>query len=50
MSITRGVLTPFPEPVARDKVLDNNPDRIVWRCWLIEERGKMDYPEKNLSE
>ena len=27
------------------------PDRIgIWKCWFFEERGKPDYPEKNLSE
>ena len=36
MSITRGVLAQSPEPEARDKVLDNNPDRIgIWKCWFL---------------
>ena len=28
------------------------PDRIgIWQCWLVfEERGKPEYPEKNLAE
>ena len=51
MSITQGVLAQSPEPEAHDKVLDNNPDRIgIWKCWIFEERGKPEYPEKNLSE
>ena len=26
-------------------------DRIgIWMCWFFEERGKPEYPEKNLSE
>ena len=34
------------------KVLDNNPDRIDWNLEMLvfEERGKPEYPEKNLSE
>ena len=40
MSITRGVLAQSPEPKARDKVLDNNPDRIgIWKCWFLR-RGE----------
>ena len=40
MSITRGVLAQSPEPEARDKVLDNNPDRIgIWKCWFLR-RGE----------
>ena len=48
MSITRGVLAQSPEPEAHDKVLDNNPDRM--EMLVFEERGKPEYPEKNLSE
>ena len=22
----------------------------IWKCWFFEERGKREYPEKNLSE
>ena len=42
----------IPEPEAHDKVLDNNPDRIgIWKCCMVsEERGKPEYPEKNLSK
>ena len=51
MSITRGVLAQSPEPEAHDKVLDNNPDRIgTLEMLVFEERGKPEYPEKNLSE
>ena len=50
MSVTRGVNMQSPESDAHDKVLDNNPDRIrIWKCWFLEERGKLEYPEKNLS-
>jgi len=45
------VLALSPEPEAHDKVLDNNPDRIgIWKMLVFEERGKPEYPEKNLSE
>ena len=40
MSITRGVLAQSPEPQAREKVLDNNPERIgIWKCWFLR-RGE----------
>ena len=40
MSITRGVLALSPEPEARDKVLDDNPDQIgLWKCWFLR-RGE----------
>ena len=27
------------------------PDRIgIWNCWIFKERGKPEYPKKNLSE
>ena len=30
-----GVLSQSPEPEARNKVLNNNPDQIgIWKCWL----------------
>ena len=30
------VLAQSPEPEARDKVLDNNPDLIgIWKCWFL---------------
>jgi len=22
----------------------------IWKCWFFEERGKLEYPEKNLLE
>ena len=52
MLITREVLSQSPEIEAHDKMLENNPDRIeIWKCWrIIEERGKPEYPEKNLSD
>ena len=29
-----------PEPVAHDKVLDDNPDQIgIWKCWFLR-RGE----------
>ena len=35
MSITRRVLAQPPEPEARDKLLDNNPDCIgIWKYFL----------------
>ena len=47
----------FPSPSSllklpnKDEEKDNNPDRIgIWKCWFTEERGKPEYPEKNLSE
>ena len=52
MSITRGVFAQSPEQEAHDKVLDNNPDRIgiLIEILVFEEKGKPEYPEKNLSE
>jgi len=45
------VLAQSPESEAYDKLLDNNQDRIgIWKCWFFEERGKPEYPEKNISE
>ena len=46
MSITRGVLAQSPEPEARDRVFDNNPDRTNWNLEMLvfEERGKSEYP------
>ena len=45
------MLARSPEPEAHDKVLDNNPDRIgIWKCWFVDEWGKLENPEKNLSE
>ena len=30
---------------------NNNPDRIgIWKFFFSEERGKPEFPEKNLSE
>ena len=51
MSITRGVLAQSPQPEAHDKVLDNK-SRSNWNLEMLvfEERGKPEYPEKNLSE
>ena len=38
MSITWGVLVQSSE--TRDKVLDNNPDRIgIWKCWFLRRGG-----------
>ena len=44
------MLARAPEQEAHDKVLDNNPDRVgICREMLVcEERGKSEYPEKNL--
>ena len=40
MSISGGVVVQSPEPEARDKVLDNKPDRIgIWKCWFLR-RGE----------
>ena len=51
MSISQGVLAQSPEPEAHHNVIDNNPDRIgIWKCWCFVERGKLEYPDKNLSE
>ena len=34
------MLAQSPEPEARDKVLDNNPDRIgIWKLWFLR-RGE----------
>ena len=50
----QGVLAPSHKPEAHDKVLDNNPDRIIvigiWKMLVSEERGKTEYPQKNLSK
>ena len=50
VSPTQGVLVQSPEPEAHDKVLDNS--RLNWNLEMLvfEERGKPEYPEKNLSE
>ena len=50
MSITQGVLAQSPEPEARDKVLDNNPDRIGFRNVSFGREGKTGVPgEKPLG-
>ena len=38
-----------PEPEAHDKVLDNNIELEFGKVGF-EERGKWEYPEKNLPE
>ena len=39
MSITRGVLAQSPEPEARDKVIENDPDGIgIWKYWFLRSR------------
>ena len=45
-----GVLAQSPEPEAHDKVLDDS--RSIWNLEMVvfKERGKPEYPEKNLSE
>ena len=49
MSIKPGVLVQSTEPEAHDNVLDDNPDRITLEMLVFEERGKPEYPDKNLS-
>ena len=47
------MLAQSPEPGANDKVLDNSGFRIPemeFENVVFEERGKPEYPEKNLSE
>ena len=55
------MLARSPDPEAHDKVLDNNPDQEtiivscpdrvgIWKCWFVDEWGKPENPEKNLSE
>ena len=39
-----------PEPEADDKVLDNSRSNWNLEMLIFEERGKPEYPEKNLSE
>ena len=39
-----------PKPEAHDKVLDNSRSNWNLEMLVFEERGKPEYPEKNLSE
>ena len=49
MSATLGVLAQSPEPEARDKVLDNNSDRIgIWKCWVLR-RGENRSTQRKTS-
>ena len=44
------MLAQSPEPEAHDKVLDNSRSNWNLETLAFEERGKPEYPEKNLSE
>ena len=46
----QGVLAQSPEPEAHDKVLENSRSNWNLEMFVFEERGKPEYPEKNLSE
>ena len=44
------MLAQSPEPEAHDTVLDNSRSNWNLEMLVFEERGKPEYPEKNLSE
>ena len=44
------MLAQSPEPEAHDKVLDNSRSSWNLEMLVFGERGKPEYPEKNLSE
>ena len=48
--IEQGLLAQSPKPEAHDKVLDNSRSNWNLEMLVFEERGKPEYPEKNLSE
>ena len=54
MPTTQGVLAQSPEPEARDKVLDSNPDRIgIWKFWFLkggENRSTQRKTSRNKDE
>ena len=50
MSITRGVLPQSPAPEARDKCLTIVQEELELEMLVFVERGKLEYPKKNLWE
>ena len=47
---TQRVLAQSPEPEAHDKLLDNSRSNWNLEMLAFEERGKLENPEKKLSE